>query len=327
MKQGILIVGSLNMDIVAEMETMPQKGETVLGKRLSYIPGGKGANQACAAGRLGGAPVLLGCVGRDSFGEKQLEELKKSHVQVTSIDVIEKEATGTALISVDGEGANCIVVVAGANAHCTKGYLEACDLWFQKSRYFMFQMEIPAQTVFYGIRRAKELGGITILNPAPAPESLPEDLWDKIDYITPNETELLKLVGLERITDENIRKGARRLLEKGAGNVLVTLGSRGALLVNQKEERLFPARKVSAVDTTAAGDCFNGAFVTALAEGMTREEAIVFANLASSVSVTRKGAQSSIPEREEVERLRRKVYSVCGANEAIEKNIYTGGKV
>lgn len=174
---------------------------------------------------------------------------------------------------------------------------------FAESDYVMFQMEIPYETIFYGIGRAKELGKTVILNPAPAPDSLPEDIWEKIDYLTPNETELLKLTGQQEMTMDNIRNGAHVLLEKGVKNILVTLGEKGVLFVNDKEEKLYPARKVTAVDTTAAGDCFNGAFITGLAEEMGFEEAIVFANLASSLAVTRKGAQSSIPGRDELEEL------------------------
>ena len=307
MRKRILIVGSLNMDIVVDMKQMPKTGETVMGKHLSYIPGGKGANQACAAGRLGGSVTMLGCVGKDSFGTRQIQELTDCHVCMEHVDVKEEEPTGTAVIYVDEQGANSIVVVPGANSCCDIQYLKAHDVLFQNCGYVMFQMEIPKEAVCYGLTRAKELGKITILNPAPAPDSLPEEIWDKIDFLTPNETELAKLTGMEAMDEESIRKGARKLLAKGVKHVLVTLGSKGVLLVNHKTEQIFPAKKVKAVDTTAAGDCFNGAFAAALQEGYSIEEAIRFANLASSIAVTRKGAQSSIPRREEV-------YSICAAN-------------
>ena len=308
MGKGILIVGSLNMDIVVEMARMPEVGETVMGKHLSYIPGGKGANQACAVGKLGGHVTMLGCVGNDNFGTRQIELLTESHVCMEHVDVRQEEATGTAVISVDGAGANSIVVIPGANVCCDIPYLKEHDELFQNCSYAMFQMEIPKESVYYGIARAKELGKTTILNPAPAPETLPEEIWDKIDFFTPNETELAKLAGLEELDERSIRQGARKILAKGVKHVLVTMGSKGVLWVNDKTEQIFPARKVEAVDTTAAGDCFNGAFVTALQQGYTIEDAITFANLASSIVVTRKGAQSSIPERDEV-------YSICGANE------------
>ncbi len=307
MGKGILIVGSLNMDIVVEMTKMPELGETVMGKHLSYIPGGKGANQACAAGRLGGHVTMLGCVGNDNFGTRQIQLLKESHVCMEYLGVRDEEPTGTAVIYVDGTGANSIVVIPGANACCDIQYLKEHDELFQNCSYAMFQMEIPKEAVYYGIARAKELGKTTILNPAPAPEALPEEIWDKIDFFTPNETELAKLAGLKEMDERSIRRGARKILAKGVKQVLVTMGSKGVLWVNDKTEQIFPARKVEAVDTTAAGDCFNGAFVTALQQGYSIEDAITFANLASSIVVTRKGAQSSIPERDEV-------YSICGAN-------------
>ena len=288
MGKGILIVGSLNMDIVVEMTKMPELGETVMGKHLSYIPGGKGANQACAAGKLGGHVTMLGCVGNDNFGTRQIQLLKESHVCMEYVGVREEEPTGTAVIYVDGTGANSIVVIPGANACCDIQYLKEHDELFQNCSYAMFQMEIPKEAVYYGIARAKELGKTTILNPAPAPEALPEEIWDKIDFFTPNETELAKLSGLKEMDERSIRRGARKILAKGVKQVLVTMGSKGVLWVNDKTEQIFPARKVEAVDTTAAGDCFNGAFVTALQQGYSIEDAITFANLASSIVVTRK---------------------------------------
>ena len=250
---------------------------------------------------------MLGCVGNDNFGTRQIQLLKESHVCMEYVGVREEEPTGTAVIYVDGTGANSIVVIPGANACCDIQYLKEHDELFQNCSYAMFQMEIPKEAVYYGIARAKELGKTTILNPAPAPEALPEEIWDKIDFFTPNETELAKLSGLKEMDERSIRRGARKILAKGVKQVLVTMGSKGVLWVNDKTEQIFPARKVEAVDTTAAGDCFNGAFVTALQQGYSIEDAITFANLASSIVVTRKGAQSSIPERDEV-------YSICGAN-------------
>lgn len=300
MDKRILIIGSLNMDIVIEMKRMPLIGETVLGKNLTYVPGGKGANQAYAAGKLRGKVTMLGCVGDDSLGQKLKENLAKSGTDVSYIKNIEGKPTGTAVIYVNDDGDNSIVVISGANEACDVEYLKQNETLFAENEYVMFQMEIPYETIFYGIRKASELGKTVILNPAPAPDSLPEDIWEKIDYLTPNETELLKLTGQQEMTMDSIRKGAYLLLEKGVKNVLVTLGEKGVLFVNGTDEKLFPARKVTAVDTTAAGDCFNGALITGLAEEMSFEEAILFANLASSVAVTRKGAQNSIPGREEL---------------------------
>ena len=300
---GILVVGSLNMDMVIEMKQLPDIGETVLGRKLSYVPGGKGANQACAVGKLGGNVRMLGCVGQDTFGCQQLQNLRENQVDTDAIYQVSQKPTGTAVIYVNEQGDNSIVGVAGANETCDKEYLKENDRHFREAAFVMVQMEIPGDAVFYSIQRAKELGKVTVLNPAPAPDTLPEQILEQIDYLTPNETELMKLCGYSRLSEENIRKGARMLLSKGVKNVLVTLGDKGVFLVNENQETLFPARRVQAVDTTAAGDCFNGAFVTALAENRSIEEAARFANMASSIAVTRKGAQSSIPNREEVDRL------------------------
>lgn len=303
MKKRILIVGSLNMDIVIEMKNMPLIGETVLGKEMTYVPGGKGANQAYAAGKLGGAVTMLGCVGNDSLGLKLKSNIEQSGADGAHIKLLDSKSTGTAVIYVNEKGDNSIVVISGANGACDIAYLEENERLFAESDYIMFQMEIPYESIFYGIKKAKELGKTVILNPAPAPDELPDEIWEKIDYLTPNETELLKLSGQKEMTMENIRKGARYLLNKGVRNILVTLGDKGVMFIDEKQEILFPARKVDAVDTTAAGDCFNGAFVVGLAEGMSLKEAIPFANMASSIAVTRKGAQSSIPGRDEVDRL------------------------
>lgn len=300
MKRKILVIGSLNMDIVVEMARIPELGETVLGKGMSYIPGGKGANQACAAGKMGAPVKLLGCIGKDEFGGIQLQELQKSGVDVSQIKISHEKHTGTAVIYVDGKGNNNIVVVSGANEACSVDYLKQQDALLQDCDYVMFQMEIPFETVAYGIQRAKELGKTVILNPAPAPELLPNRILDGLDYITPNETELMKLCGIHEMTEESLRRGAEMLLDKGVRNVLVTMGEEGVFFADKKGMKKFPAFKVKAVDTTAAGDCFNGTFAAALASGYEKENAIRFAGFASSIAVTRKGAQNSIPELSEV---------------------------
>lgn len=300
MKKKILLVGSLNMDLVIEMKRMPLVGETVAGESLAYIPGGKGANQAYAAAKLGGAVTMLGCVGTDSMGDALLESLKESGTDIAHLKRSADTSTGMAMIYVDPMGNNSIVVLGGANTCCDICYLQEKDALFAEADYVMLQMEIPHEAVFYAARRAKELGKTVILNPAPAPAptDLPDELWEQIDYLTPNETELATLCGQLEIKD-----AAAELLKRGVGNVLVTLGEKGALLLNRQGEAFFPARAVAAADTTAAGDCFHGAFAVSLAEGKELSEAIAFANLASSIAVTRKGAQSSIPSREEVEEL------------------------
>ena len=297
MKKGILVIGSLNMDLSIDLAKMPVTGETILGRGIAYKAGGKGANQACAAGKLGGRVRMLGCVGQDEFGQKLVKSLSESGVETDYIKESRDLPTGTAVIYVDDNGDNSIVVIPGANMACDIEYLKAQDEQFHWCDYVVLQMEIPYEAVWYSVKRAKELGKMVILNPAPAPDEIPEEILSLVDYLTPNETEIIALNGKSK---DDIREGAEKLLSRGVSNVIATLGDRGALLVNRYGETFYPARKVVSVDTTAAGDCFNGAMVAALAEGQSEAEAILFANIASSIAVTRKGAQESLPIREEV---------------------------
>ena len=297
MKKGILVIGSLNMDLSIDLAKMPVTGETILGRGIAYKAGGKGANQACAAGKLGGRVRMLGCVGQDEFGQKLVKSLSESGVETDYIKESRDLPTGTAVIYVDDNGDNSIVVIPGANMACDIEYLKEQDEQFHWCDYVVLQMEIPYEAVWYSVKRAKELGKMVILNPAPAPDEIPEEILSLVDYLTPNETEIIALNGKSK---DDIREGAEKLLSRGVSNVIATLGDRGALLVTRYGETFYPARKVVSVDTTAAGDCFNGAMVAALAEGQSEAEAILFANIASSIAVTRKGAQESLPIREEV---------------------------
>lgn len=297
MKKGILVIGSLNMDLSIDLAKMPVTGETILGRGIAYKAGGKGANQACAAGKLGGRVRMLGCVGQDEFGQKLVKSLSESGVETDYIKESRDLPTGTAVIYVDDNGDNSIVVIPGANMACDIEYLKEQDEQFHWCDYVVLQMEIPYEAVWYSVKRAKELGKMVILNPAPAPDEIPEEILSLVDYLTPNETEIIALNGKSK---DDIREGAEKLLSRGVSNVIATLGDRGTLLVNRYGETFYPARKVVSVDTTAAGDCFNGAMVAALAEGQSEAEAILFANIASSIAVTRKGAQESLPIREEV---------------------------
>jgi ribokinase len=301
MSKKILVIGSCNMDMITQVENMPVAGETILGSGLQYIPGGKGANQASAVGSLGGNVTMLGCIGRDDFGKLQLMSLQNRNVDVTSLKQSSKSNTGIAIIYINKHGNNSIVVIPGANSEVDIEYLKQQDHHFKECDFVLLQMEIPLESIYYAINRAHELGKTVILNPAPAPDSIPDEILSKIDYLTPNETEISKLSNRPVNNIKEMEEAAKVLLNKGVKNLLITMGEKGACLVNHNTTKVFETREVNAVDTTAAGDCFNGAFVVALSEGMEHKDAIEFANIASAIAVTRKGAQSSIPVRQEVD--------------------------
>jgi len=254
--KNILVIGSLNMDIVLHVDKIPVVGETVLGEDLSYNCGGKGANQAFAVGSLKGNVEMLGCVGQDSFGEELTRSLTSAGVKVDNIGHIESQKTGTAVIYVEKSGNNNIVVIPGANKSCNEAYLRANDDVFTRCDYILVQMEIPLDAVWYAIRRGKELGMTVILNPAPAPESLPEDILGKLDYIVPNETELIRLSRCRDDSEDEMKRGARELIAAGVNSVIVTLGNKGSMLLRNDSFELFNSIQVQPIDTTAAGDCF-----------------------------------------------------------------------
>ncbi len=299
----ILVIGSLNMDIVLSLHHMPQPGETIIARDKSEHPGGKGANQAFAAARLGGNIAMIGRVGSDKYGETLVSNLKNAGADTSGIIMQPDTDTGLAFIYVDEKGENSIVVASGANALLTpqdirdmERLLNACDI-------VLVQLEIPYETVAYVIEEARRKGKTVMLNPAPVMKGL-EGLIKMTDILTPNECELEELSGVKADSMESIESGAKALIEKGAGSVIVTLGEKGALLVDRDRARLFPAKKVKAVDTTAAGDAFSAAVCVALAEGRSIDDAIMFANNVSGIVVTRMGAQPSIPCRREVDELK-----------------------
>ncbi|MCL2146966.1 MAG: ribokinase [Synergistaceae bacterium] len=302
--KNILVIGSLNMDIVTQVDRIPVAGETVLGDDLRYSCGGKGANQAFAIGKFEGSAEMLGCVGKDGFGEEIIRNLASVGVKVDAIGRSESLKTGTAIINVEKSGNNNIVVIPGANKSCDEAYLRANDALFKKCDYILLQMEIPEEAVWYAINRGKELGRTIILNPAPAPDSLPADIMPKLDYIIPNESELVKLCGCDDDSMNEIKRGAQKLINMGVNTVIVTLGDKGGVLVQRDLFELFPPIPVRAVDTTAAGDCFCAAFVVALANDQTLHEAITFAKISAGLAVTKQGAQNSIPDRLQIEEYR-----------------------
>jgi len=303
-KKKIVVVGSSNVDFVMNVTEMPQKGETLLCQNFANVPGGKGANQACACGKLGGDCIFLTVLGRDSMGQLLHKSLEDSNVDLSHIGYSEVQPSGMAMITVNSSGENSIIVIPGANSCCDSSYFKQHQNVLQDASILLTQLEIPLDSIYSLIIQEKELGKTTILNPAPAPESIPENVLQHLDWITPNETELAKITGYPTNDIEEIEVAAKQLIEKGVKNVLVTIGSKGALLCRKEGCTHYATKKVKAVDTTAAGDTFNGALAVALSEGMPIADAIKFSNIAASISVTRKGAQTSIPSREEVDSLR-----------------------
>ena len=297
----IVVVGSLNMDYVIEAPHMPVCGETLSGRSVTLVPGGKGANQAYAVGKLGGDVTMIGAVGRDSSGRALLNNLKCVDVNVSGVAQIDGGTTGQAFITVDDNGDNAIIIIAGTSGMVPKELIDEHIQIIRESAIVMMQLEIPYEVVEYVKKIAVKEGKTVIVDPAPAAADLPDDFWKGIDYIKPNKTELAILTGLPLETKEDLIQGARTMLKKGVGHVIVTLGGDGCMLVEEGTEAFFPSHKVKAVDTTAAGDSFTAAFALALSQGKSCKEAISLGQKVSSIAVTRKGAQTSIPTMAEVE--------------------------
>jgi ribokinase len=300
---NIVIVGSLNLDFIVRVARAPQRGETIPGSQFVTLPGGKGANQACAVGRLARpeAAAMIGCVGQDVYGRQLLESLRACGVDNRHVRVTPEAPTGAALILVEASGQNQIVVVPGAN-DCLRPEDVTEALTALGGSHLLLQLETPIATVTAAAAHARSLGMTVILDPAPARE-LPAELLRDVNILTPNESEALALVGAagDRIALTAAHDVARKLLALGPRQVILKLGEQGAFLADGERSRHFPARLVEAKDTTAAGDCFNGALATGLAEGLTLDAAIEFANVAASIAITRIGAQASLPTRAEVE--------------------------
>ena len=299
-KQQILVVGSTNNDMVIKAAHLPRPGETILGGTFFMNPGGKGANQAVAIARLG-APVTFICkTGTDIFGHQSQQLFEAEGINTSYVFSDPQNPSGVALISVDDKAENCIVVASGANANLTPEDLKKAEEAIDQCDIVLLQLEIPMETVEYVAKIASEKGKKVILNPAPA-QPLSAELLSHLYLITPNETEAEMISGV-KITDEvSANEAAQVLSEKGVQNVIITLGSKGALVYSNGESEVVPAYKVNAIDTTAAGDVFNGALTVALSEGRDLKEASRFGCKASAISVTRSGAQSSAPYRNEVD--------------------------
>ncbi len=301
MSASIVVVGSLNMDFVAQVERLPLPGETVLGGGFRTIPGGKGANQACAAGRLGGRVRMVGRVGDDDFGEQLRGSLQAAGVDVQAVSSTDATPSGVALIIVQADGQNQIVVAGGANGCLTPSDVET-TLADIEVGYLLLQLETPLDTVEAAAAIGRRRGLTVILDPAPACV-LPARLLACVDILTPNEIEALTLLGRRdsTVSLEQAPDVARALRDLGVGTAILKLGENGAFVSSATEHQHVAVPRVGVVDSTAAGDTFNGALAVALAEGKTVGEAIAFANAAASLSVTRFGAQASIPTRAEVD--------------------------
>jgi ribokinase len=298
----ILVIGSLNADLVVRAPRFPGPGETISGEDLAIIPGGKGANQAVAAARHGASVAMVGRVGDDSFGPALIQNLQANKVDTSQVQT-GQTATGTAIIVIDSSGQNSIVLSPGANGKVSPADVEAIS--FQDADTLLLQLEIPLETVVHAASLARQNGLRVILNPAPA-RQLPDALLADVDILVPNESELGLLSGRPVSEVDSAKAAARELLRKGVKTVIVTLGANGALLVTGEKTTHIPTFKVNVVDTTAAGDAFIGGLAAALQNGKSLEEAVRYGNASGALAATKFGAQPSLPTRDEVEKLLRK---------------------
>lgn len=292
-----MVLGSANMDLVVRTPRFPTTGETVMGTKFATFPGGKGANQAVAAGRLGGKPRFVAKIGSDAFGRELLHSLGVSGVDTGSVVMDPNHPTGVAAITVDDEGRNTIVVASGANGHL---YADEATEAIEEINpgILLTQLEIPLETVL-AAAHALPRDCLFILNPAPARE-LPSELLQRVDYLTPNETETEFLTGIRPSNDESCQKAADILFSRGVRNVIFTLGAQGSFLATPHFGQSLPTLSVHAIDTTAAGDAFNGALAHFLAEGRDIDNAVLLANVVGALSTTKEGAQSSMPSLRDV---------------------------
>ena len=295
----ICIIGSIGYDLTTYMYQFPKAGETIVGKKFIQNPGGKGDNQAIAAARVGGDVTFIGAVGDDNYGELLKKSLEANNVK-TQLKIVPNMSSQIATILIDETGENRIVIVPGANNFVDKKQIDDNFDIIKECDIILMQLEIPMETVEYVVDKFYELNKILILNPAPGAE-LSDNIIKKCTYLTPNENEIGLITKMPYDTIDNIKLAGKCLIDKGAQNVLVTLGEKGAYLKNKNEDIIIPTMKVKAVDTTGAGDCFNGVFAIYLALGKSVIEAIKYANVASSISVTRPGTVPSLPYKEEVE--------------------------
>ena len=296
----LVVLGSINADHILNLESFPTPGETVTGSHYQVAFGGKGANQAVAAGRSGADIAFIACTGDDDIGERIRKQLQVDRIDVAPVSAVAGESTGVALIFVNGEGENVIGIHAGANAALSTSLVDAQRERIAQADALLMQLESPLDSVQMAAQIAHQNQTTVVLNPAPARE-LSDELLSLVDIITPNETEAEKLTGVRVENDEDAAKAAQVLHAKGIDTVIITLGSRGVWASVKGEGRRVPGFKVQAIDTIAAGDTFNGALMTALLENSPLADALRFAHAAAAIAVTRKGAQPSVPWREEID--------------------------
>jgi len=296
---SVISLGSINMDLVVRTPRFANPGETLVGLDFYTAPGGKGANQAVAAGRLGVDTLMFGRIGNDFFGKNLLKNLRENNVGVEGVKTDNSLPTGTALITVDNNAENTIIIIPGSNGAVSDSDIDNLTPFLEEAKILMLQLEIPLDTVVAAAKLAKENEVKVLLDPAPARE-LPDELLKLCDFITPNETEAEILTGVKVNGPDDAKKAAKILIKKGVQAVIVKMSSKGSYYYDGSTEILFSAYKVDAVDTVAAGDAFNGGFAAAFSEGKTIEEALQWANACGALSTTKPGAQPSMPSREEL---------------------------
>lgn len=297
---NLVVLGSINADHILNLESFPRPGETVTGSQYQVAFGGKGANQAVAAGRSGANIAFIACTGDDDTGERVRKQLASDNIDIEPVIAIAGESTGVALIFVNDEGENVIGIHAGANAALSTTLVAEQEQRIASADALLMQLESPLESVQAAAEIAHHNNTTVVLNPAPA-RALSDKLLALVDIITPNETEAEKLTGVRVTNDDEAAKAAQVLHDKGIGTVIITLGSRGVWASQQGKGQRIPGFKVQAIDTIAAGDTFNGALMTALLEGEALPDALRFAHAAAAIAVTRKGAQPSVPWRKEID--------------------------
>lgn len=296
MKNKIVVIGSSNTDMVMRVKDFPRPGETIMGYGFMQNLGGKGANQAVACARLGGDTAFVGKLGTDALAENTYKLLGKEKMDLSQLTQTDQSASGTAFITVSDEGENSIIVDAGANGKLSAQDIDNADALLREAAVVLMQLETPIPTLTHAAQKAHAYGAMVVLNPAPAPtEPLPEELLQNIDLLIPNETEAQLISGMDEVNEENLEQCINKIRQLGVDKVVVTLGSKGAATLHEGKLTLVPSQKVKAVDTTAAGDTFCGALCVALQQKRDMLQAIAFASQAAAISVTRMGAQQSIP--------------------------------